>query len=258
MRTGKRPAGTKGRGRPGNRKPSRCRNPCRGRCLHRPGNPASPQGLREGHGPPLQTGGDAWLTGKPRPCVITNLCRGRFHIGPVRGGVGSRGRDESRPYNRRRVRGRPGKCQPHAAATPVGDDACIVPGPCGGADARGRDESRPYEYILCFGQTGTATATRAAVGRDASSRRTPRRRKVPRADMESAPTTGGGCAVGRENANLTLPHPCARPLGILHDFGAADKGRRRGGCRNCIDGINSPYLRQIRRSIHSQTGGFVV
>ena len=57
-----------------------------------------------------------------------------------------------------------------------------------------------------------ATATRAAVGRDASSRRTMRRRKVPRADMESAPTTGGGCAVGRENANLTLPHPCARPL----------------------------------------------
>ena len=39
--------------------------------------------------------------------------------------------------------------------------------PCGGADAYGRDESRPYEYILCFGQTGTATATRAAVGRDA-------------------------------------------------------------------------------------------
>ena len=157
---------------------SRCRKPCRGRCLHRPGNPASPQGPREGHGPPLQTGGDAWLTGKPRPCVITNLCRGRFHIGPVCGGTGPRGRDKSRPYDRRRVRGRPGKCQPHAAATPVGDDACIVPGPCGGADARGRDESRPYEYILCFGQTGTATATRAAVGRDASSRRTLRWCKV--------------------------------------------------------------------------------
>ena len=30
--------------------------------------------------------------------------------------------------------------------------------------------------------------------------------------MNPAPTTGGGCAVGRENANLTLPHPCARPL----------------------------------------------
>ena len=39
--------------------------------------------------------------------------------------------------------------------------------PHGGANARGRDKSRPYEQILCFGQTGTATATRAAVGRDA-------------------------------------------------------------------------------------------
>ena len=191
---------------------SRCRKPCRGRCLHRPGNPASPQGPREGHGPPLQTGGDAQPPGKPRPCVITNLCRGRFHIGPV----------------------------------------------CSRAGPRGRDESRPYEQFLCFRPTGMATATRAAVGRDAPSSRTPRRRRVPRADMESAPTTGGGGAVGRENANLTLPHPCARPLGILHDFGAADKGRRRGGCRNCIDGINSPYLSRIRRSIHSQTGGFVV
>ena len=75
--------------------------------------------------------------------------------------------------------GQAGKCQPHAAATPVGDDACIVPGPCGGADACGRDESRPYEQFLCFRPTGTATATRATVGRDASSRRTLRRRKVP-------------------------------------------------------------------------------
>ena len=30
-------------------------NLCRGRCSHRPGNPAAPEGPREGHGPPLQT-----------------------------------------------------------------------------------------------------------------------------------------------------------------------------------------------------------
>ncbi len=117
---------------------------------------ASPQGPREGHGPPLQTGGDAQPPGKPRPCVITNLCRGRFHIGPARGGTGPCGRDassrrtlrwrkvpradkESRPYDQRRVCGRPGKCQPHAAATSVGDDACIVPGTSWQRKRSGRD-----------------------------------------------------------------------------------------------------------------------
>ena len=40
-------------------------------------------------------------------------------------------------------------------------------GHCGGAGLRGRDKSRPYESILCFGPTGMAAATRAAVGRDA-------------------------------------------------------------------------------------------
>ena len=165
MRTGKRPAGTKGSGQVGKCQPHAAANPVgddactapagafrRPKTVRpgswagdRPGNPASPQGPREGHGPPLQTGGDAWLTGKPRPCVITNLCRGRFHIGPVCGGTGPRGRDESRPYDRRRVRGRPGKCQPHAAATPVGDDACIVPGTLRRRKVRGRAMALPYK-----------------------------------------------------------------------------------------------------------------
>ena len=51
--------------------------------------------------------------------------------------------------------------------TPVGDDACIVPGTLRRANARGRNKSRPYGQILCFGPTGMAPPTRAAVGRDA-------------------------------------------------------------------------------------------
>ena len=35
------------------------------------------------------------------------------------------------------------------------------------ANARGRNKSRPYGQILCFGPTGMAPPTRAAVGRDA-------------------------------------------------------------------------------------------
>ena len=119
--------------RPGGKMPtSRCRKPCRGRCLHRPGNPASPQGPREGHGPPLQTGGDAQPPGRPRPRVITNLCRGRFHIGPARGGTGPCGRDalippdpaaeqgpaggmNPAPTNGGKARGQPEKCEPRDA-----------------------------------------------------------------------------------------------------------------------------------------------
>ena len=36
--------------------------------------------------------------GRPQSCVTRNPCRGRFHIGPVCGGAGARGRDKSRPY----------------------------------------------------------------------------------------------------------------------------------------------------------------
>src|SRR5699024_9123803 len=77
---------------------------------------------------------------------------------------------------------------PAMPQTPVGDDACIVPGtlrrrraPRAGSPAQepplrggwppkracGRSKSRPYESILCFGPAGTAAATRTAAGRDA-------------------------------------------------------------------------------------------
>ena len=42
-------------GQPGSRTLCGIANLCRGRCLHRPGDLAPPQGPREGHGPPLQT-----------------------------------------------------------------------------------------------------------------------------------------------------------------------------------------------------------
>ena len=48
-------ANSKRRSQPGNRELYVITNPCRGRCSHRPGNPAAPEGPREGHGPPLQT-----------------------------------------------------------------------------------------------------------------------------------------------------------------------------------------------------------
>ncbi len=132
--------------------------PCRGRCLHRPGNPAAAQTPAGGINPtptaydqrpanrngrdcsgerragcPHPAGPGAavntpilelprcggrerppygtWETwrppGRPQACVITNPCRGRFHIGPVCGGANTRGRGKSRPYGPRPTPGQP-------------------------------------------------------------------------------------------------------------------------------------------------------
>ena len=47
--------GGKAHDQPGNHGPCMIANLCRGRCLHRPGDPVAARGLREGHGAPLQT-----------------------------------------------------------------------------------------------------------------------------------------------------------------------------------------------------------
>ena len=66
---------------------------------------------------------------------------------------------------------------------------CVTSNPC-----RGRCSHRP----------GGPYAARMPAGGMPSSRRTPRRREPPRADMESAPTTNGGRAANRETANPAL------------------------------------------------------
>ena len=55
--------------------------------------PAGGYGIR-----PYDRRHGVWPNGKPQPCGIANPCRGRFHIGPDRGGAGFPGRDKSRPY----------------------------------------------------------------------------------------------------------------------------------------------------------------
>ena len=84
-------------------------------------------------------------TGKCKPCMIANPCRGRFYIGPGTprrrkpGGYESAPTQVSRVGNARRSRlmryirnDRRAGC-PHPAA------------PCAAANTRGRDKSLPYE-----------------------------------------------------------------------------------------------------------------
>ena len=52
-----------------NRKPQPCRteNPCRGRCLHRPGNPAAPEGPGRDKSLPYKPSETTRQTGRPQP-----------------------------------------------------------------------------------------------------------------------------------------------------------------------------------------------
>ena len=112
----------------GNCKPCVTCNPCRGRCSHRPGNPAPPQtsnfeiaAVRRAKSPALRNGENGAANRATATLRYPHPCRGRFHIGPV----------------------------------------------CGGAGVRRRDKSRPYESILRFRPFGTTATARATVGRDA-------------------------------------------------------------------------------------------
>ena len=86
---------------------------------------------------------------KPQPCGIANPRRGRFHIGPDRGGAGVPGRGESRPYGRWHGPRPNGKPQP-----------CGIANPC-----RGRCLHRPGNLAAARGSPGGISGLRAAAAR---------------------------------------------------------------------------------------------
>ena len=137
--------------------------------LEKPARRRAAQGLREGHGPPLRT--------------MANVAAkrvGRHHPGGRRAGC------------------------PHPAGPRGGTNVSILKLPwCGGR------ERPPYVAGRTLRLTGNPCAAATSVGDDA--RIVPgalRRRKVPRADMESAPT-----AEGRAGGQLGnhIPPPRRKP-----------------------------------------------
>ena len=106
-------------------------------------------------------------------------------------------------------RNRPGDRNLALPATPVGADSisarfAAARGPAGGINPA------PTNKMLCFGPTGGAAITRATVGRDAPSRRTPRRRNVPREGHGPPLQTVGNMAALRETANPAANRPPCR------------------------------------------------
>ena len=139
-------------GQPGNRNLRVMINLCRGRCLHRPGDPAPPQGPAGGPWPsPTNHGGRlANRCGRNHP---GDRRAGYPHPAGPRGGANACGRDKSLPYKPRRARGQPENHKP-----------CFITNLCRGrcshrpeghrtaARSRGRAMALPYEPWRTPGQ----------------------------------------------------------------------------------------------------------
>ena len=114
----------------GNRGPKAVANLCRGRCLHRPGNPAAARGFPGGINPAPTNNFYVWANRGGR-AVKTNGCRfpggrraGCPHPAGPRGGANTRGRIWNPPL------------RPTEGPWSNGE-------PCGGANARGRAMALP-------------------------------------------------------------------------------------------------------------------
>ena len=136
----------------GKLRPCHTTNPCRGRCLHRPGGHASPQGPVGGINPaPTNKFCVSGQTGTARSPPGGRRAGCPHPAGPpaaanTPGGYGIR------PYDRRRAPRPTGKLRPCHTTNPCrGTMLASSRGPCAAARFCGRDKSRPYEQILCFG-----------------------------------------------------------------------------------------------------------
>ena len=191
---GIRPYGRRRMPRPtGKRQPCRAANPCRGRCLHRPADPASPQGPGRDKSRPYKP---SEMTRQTGTAVTTRATVGRDALIPPdptaaqtpAGGYGIR------PYGRRRMpRPNPGNRGPALQQTPVGDDARIVPRTLRHRKVPGRDKSRPYDRRKARGQPGNGNlaAPQAPVGDDACIVPHPAAAQTPAGGINPAPTIDG-------------------------------------------------------------------
>ena len=112
----------------GKLRPCHTTNPCRGRCLHRPGDHASPQGFAGGINPAPTN--KFCVSGQTGTAAPHRADVGRDALIPTGLSLAQKPRAdmESAPTTGGGHRGQPGNYGLATPQTPVGDDACIVPG----------------------------------------------------------------------------------------------------------------------------------
>ena len=141
--------------------------------------------------------------GRPQSCVTRTPCRGRFHIGPVYGGAGPRGRDKSRPYG------------PGETLRPNANPA--LPYPCRGAHCA---PGRPLRHAASFKRQPAVRQSlrhglrpcHLPLTREAKPPQTPRYPAPPCADSISARFAVAQSPAGGINpAPTDRGKPCGRP-----------------------------------------------
>ena len=193
------------RGQPGSRTLCGIANLCRGRCLHRPGDLAPPQGPREGHGPPLQTF-------RAQPAKPDS----RKHPGGRRAGcphpAGPRGGARSRFLKSPRCGGRERPPYRTGENIETNRENAAAQTPTGGYGIR------PYETARPAANRGAAPSA-ISQGTMLASSRGPRAAARPAGGINPSPTTNGGSAANRRAATtrtavgrdaLIPPDPAAK------------------------------------------------
>ena len=178
--------------------------------MHRPGSLAPPRTPAGGINPAPTNGGKARdQPGKRDPGNAANLCRGRFHIGPVCGGAGFRGRNKSRPYEQILCFGPTGKAT--AARAGVGRGALTPPDRAAPQTPRADMESAPTNGGKARDQPGkrepgnVANLCRGRCLHRPGSLAPPR---TPAGGINPAPTNGGKA---RDQPGTCEPGNAANP-----------------------------------------------
>ena len=203
-------------------------NLCRGRCLHRPGNPASPQGPGRDKSRPYDRRKARTQPGNGNPAAPQTSVGDDARIVPhPRGGANARGRDKSRPYDQRKVRSHRGTALSTVSQTSVGDDARTAPAGTFRRPKTAGPALRP-EIVPGTPQEGSREGHGPPLRINFVFRAKPDKRSHPGDRRAGCPHPAGPCG----GANVSILN------------------------RQCAAGVHARPTRQPETAAEGETGGF--